>query len=117
MMAKHNINTLKHKVRILHELGLTNSEAVREFLTNSPNLDEAASKLINNFFDGDMSYVDSDSTPEFYMTYIKAKYPGLKLICEDTVIQTVGLKGFDILRQTKTLDMCAFIDGHTFYVL
>lgn len=112
-----NANTLKHKVRILNELGLTNSEAVREHLLNAPDIDEAASKMISNFFDGDKTFVDSNANPEFYLTFIKAKYPNAETIYEDTLISLIGKKGLEILRQSKSIETCAMFNGRKLYAL
>lgn len=116
-MAMYNKNLLKHKVKILNELGLTNSEAVREHLLNAPDIDEAASKMISNFFDGDKTFVDSNANPEFYLRFIKAKYPNAETIYEDTLVSLIGQKGLEILRQTHSIETCAMFNGRKLYAL
>ena len=67
-MLKLKVNPIKEKVKILSELGMTDKEAVKAYLTKETSnitdplkmemkLDRVAHSMIMNFFDGDRQFV------------------------------------------------------------
>ena len=61
-------NYLEHKVKVLKQIGLTDKEAVRNYLiaaisnaktesVKETRLDNAARKLMMDFYDGDQSFI------------------------------------------------------------
>ena len=116
MMAKYK-DPFKTKCKILYDLGLTNTQAVAEHLSNAKDIDEAARKMLDNFYEGDNTFVEYDASPEFYMRFIKAKYPRAETLYEDVLISLIGQKGFIILRQNHCIEPCAMLNGRKLYAL
>ena len=107
----------KAKCKILYQLGLTNTQAVAEHLSNVKDLDKEANKMLDEFYNGDRTFVDSKASPEFYLAFVKAKYPNAETIYEDVLVTLIGKKGLTVLRQNNYIEPCAMLNGRKLYAL
>lgn len=118
---------LDFKVNLLAEIGLTDEGAVKQYLeAKSSNaatetkrriqIDNAARKLMMDFYDGDTSYVKQMSGMDYY-NIIKSKFPKTDALFEDVIIHLTGKVGFDMLRENHLIEACEMLNGHRLYAI
>lgn len=118
---------LDFKVNLLEEIGLTDVGAVKQYLkAKSSNaatemkrriqIDNAARKLMMDFYDGDTSYVKQMSGMDYY-NIIKSKFPKTEALFEDVIIHLTGKVGFDMLRENHLIEACEMLNGHRLYTI
>ena len=115
-MARHK-DHLKEKIKILNQCGLTNTEAVTETLSNAKDIDDTASKMLDAFYNGDKTFVTHEASPEFYLAFLKAKFPKAETLYEDTIVSIIGHNGLMALRESKSIETCAMFNGRKLYAL
>lgn len=119
---------LTEKCNTLVELGLTNYDALKSYLTMETHgitdkekkenkIDRLSRTLLSNFYDGDKTYVGKvDHTGQSYYNIIKNKYGNANLYAE-TIISEVGKRGMRELLDNDMLTVCGKVKGNPIYTL
>ena len=119
---------LKYKTEILFQIGLTDRDMVESYLeekcanaTSETNkrikIDNAARKLMDDFYDGDRTYVKGVDHAVHCHKILKRSYPKMETLYEDVIIRTVGRAGLDALKKANLIETCGGFNGRKLYAI
>lgn len=116
------------KVRVLYDIGLTNANLVRTYLRSEIKytpvkvkreimLDRICSTLIDQFYKGDLTFVDKKETAYDFYNKVLAIYPDASTLYEDTIIAIVGKYGLQLMKESNLVECCAYINKRRLYAI
>lgn len=122
------MNYLEYKTEILFEFGLTNKEKVQSYLEEKCanatteikkriQIDNAARKIMDEFFDGSREFVDGVELAEYYLRIIKRNYPNVEALYEDVIHKLVGTNGLNALKEANLIEVCGGYCGRKLYAI
>lgn len=122
------MNYLQYKTEILFQIGLTDRGMVESYLeekcanaTSEANkrikIDNAARKLMDDFYEGDRTYVKGVDHAVHCHNILKRNYPKTETLYEDVIIRTVGRAGLNALREACLIEACSAFNGRTLYAI
>lgn len=130
---------IKEKVKILADFGLTDKHAVSEYLEEKcegiteeakiiSKVDMSARVLIDNFFNGDRSFVKrthkakdttsatyEDMRPLALYAKLKRTYPNHKVVTRSEITAVTGEKGFRGIQDAKYIKRAGTIGNEKVY--
>lgn len=122
------MNYLEYKTEILFQLGLTNKAKVQSYLEEKCanaateikkriQIDNAARKLVDEFYDGSREFVEGVELAEYYQRIIKRNYPMVEALYEDVIIKLVGTNGLNALKEANLIEVCGGYCGRKLYAI
>lgn len=125
---QQEMNYIQYKTEILFHMGLTDRDMVADYLeekcanaTSETNkrikIDNAARKLMDDFFDGDRTFVKGVDHAKHCYNIIKRNFPKMETLYEDVIIRTVGRSGLDALREAHLIETCGAFNGRKLYAI
>ena len=125
---QQEMNYVKYKTEILYQIGLTDKALVKEYLeekcanaTSETNkrikIDNAARQLMDDFYNGDRTYVKGVDNAMHCYKIIKRRYPKMETLYEDVIVKTVGQNGLNALRKAHLIETCACFNGRKLYAI
>lgn len=125
MTAKQYI---EYKTKVLYQLGLTDHIEVKAHLARKSEnattdlkkriqIDNAARTMLNDFYDGDKSFVKEKRKAKQYLDILKNRFPNAETLYEDTIIRNIGRCGLQALREEHLIESCALLEGRKLYAI
>lgn len=122
------MNYLEYKVEILFQMGLTDKAKVQSYLEGKCanattelkkriQIDNAARKIMDEFFDGSREFVDGVELAEYYHRIIKRNYPNVEALYEDVIHKLVGTNGIKALKEANLIEVCGGYCGRKLYAI
>ena len=117
---------LVYKTKILYQLGLNDHEAVKEYLNSKSEnteddlkkkiqIDNAARTMLERFYEGDMTFVETKRSAEQFMRILKRNFPQANALYEDIILHYVGKTGLDVLIKEHLIDVYVSNKGQKLY--
>lgn len=122
------MNYLEYKTEVLFELGLTNKGKVKSYLEEKCanaqtelkkriQIDNAARKLVDDFYDGSRDFVKGIELADYYHRIIKRNYPNVEALYEDVIHKLVGTNGLNALKEANLIEVCGGYCGRKLYAI
>ena len=122
------MNYLEYKTEILFQLGLTNKAKVQSYLEEKCanaateikkriQIDNAARKLVDEFYDGSKEFVNGVELGEHYHRILKRSYPMVEALYEDAILKCVGTVGLNALKEASLIELCGGYCGRKLYAI
>lgn len=119
---------LTYKTKVLYQLGLTDHIEVKRYLEKKCEgaetvlkakikIDNAARTIMDDFYNGDKTFVDTKRSAEQFMRILKRNFPKADALYEDVILHYVGRTGLDALRKEHLIESCALLEGRKLYAI